>query len=176
MWMEEMNRERVCCFTGRRPEKLPWGDNEQHPRCKDLKWQLDEVLDRLYERGYNHFICGMARGFDFYCAEAVLRLKQRHPEVVLHSARPCQSQADRFPIQDRQRYGWLLSQCDRDTLVQPHYSRDCMMKRNRFMVDHASHLIALYDGIPSGGTYHTIQYARKSGIDITYLNLEGEVG
>lgn len=28
-----MNRETTCCFTGHRPEKLPWREDEGDPRC-----------------------------------------------------------------------------------------------------------------------------------------------
>ena len=31
-----MEKERVCCFTGHRPEGLPWGENEQDPLCLGL--------------------------------------------------------------------------------------------------------------------------------------------
>ena len=39
-----------------------------------------------------------------------------------------------------------------------------MMRRNRYMVDHASHIIALYDGVPKGGTAQTLAYAMKKGL------------
>ena len=32
-----MDREKTCSFTGHRPEKLPWRDNEEDPRCLELK-------------------------------------------------------------------------------------------------------------------------------------------
>ena len=30
-----MEIEKTCCFTGHRPEKLPWRDNERDPPCLD---------------------------------------------------------------------------------------------------------------------------------------------
>ena len=50
-------------------------------------------------------------------------------------------------------------------MVQDHYSPDCMLRRNRYMVDHASLLIAVYDG-QSGGTRRTIEYAMRRGLGI----------
>ena len=29
-----------CCFTGHRPGKLPWGADENDPRCHDLKQEI----------------------------------------------------------------------------------------------------------------------------------------
>ena len=37
-----MKREQSCCFTGHRPDKLPWGENESDPRCLALKRRLEE--------------------------------------------------------------------------------------------------------------------------------------
>jgi len=83
-----MERATTCCFTGHRPDKLPWGNNEEDPRCLELKERLYRALERAYERGMRHFICGMARGTDLYFAESVLALRQTHPGVTLEGARP----------------------------------------------------------------------------------------
>ena len=32
------------------------------------------------------------------------------------------------------------------------------------MVDHSTHIIALYDGVPTGGTAQTLAYAMKKGL------------
>ena len=78
-----MDREHTCCFTGHRPHKLPWGENEHDARCIALKEQLTIALDRAYDLGFRHFICGMARGSDLYFAEGVLALRDRAPGVTL---------------------------------------------------------------------------------------------
>ena len=154
-----------CCFTGHRPGKLPWGADENDPRCLRLKERLDEVLARVVEDGYAHFICGMAEGCDLYCAEAVLALKKTHPQLTLEAAVPCPTQADGWCSAQRERYRRILELCDYETMVQEKYTRDCMQRRNRYMVDHASLLIALHDGLP-GGTRYTIEYALRRGVDV----------
>ena len=58
-----------CSFSGHRPEKLPWGDNERDERCLALKAAMDEMVRKAYDDGYRHFICGMARGCDTYFCE-----------------------------------------------------------------------------------------------------------
>ena len=74
-----MNRETTCCFTGHRPEKLPWREDEGDPRCLELKARLAGAVEAAYEKGMRHFLCGMARGADFYCCEAALALRERRP-------------------------------------------------------------------------------------------------
>ena len=49
-------------FTGHRPESLPFGENENDPRCVRLKAMLlTEIMDRA-KAGYDTFYTGCARG------------------------------------------------------------------------------------------------------------------
>ena len=158
-------RQVTCSFTGHRPEKLPWGENESDIRCAALKTRLFDAVLAAYDQGYRHFLCGMARGSDFWFCEAVLRLQGIHRDVSLEAVIPYPGQADRWSGEDRERYRRLLRSCNYETVVQESYSPGCMQRRNRYLVDHASMLIAVHDGVP-GGTQRTIAYAMRRGIEI----------
>ena len=54
----------ICAFTGHRPERLPWGRNEDDLRCAALKTLLRRTVREVYDRGFHTFLCGMARGCD----------------------------------------------------------------------------------------------------------------
>lgn len=168
-----MTRETTCCFTGHRPDKLPWGSREEDPRCRDLKGRIGAALEAAYGRGYRHFICGMARGCDFYFAEAVLALRRERPDVTLEAAIPCPTQSRSWPEEDRRRWQALVDSCDYETLVQERYSPDCMLRRNRYMVDHSGLVIAVYDG-GRGGTRHTLEYAMRKKVPFLDIRPEGE--
>lgn len=73
-----MNRETTCCFTGHRPEKLPWREDEGDPRCLELKARLAGAVEAAYEKGMR-LLCGMARGADFYCARRRWPLRSGTP-------------------------------------------------------------------------------------------------
>lgn len=165
-----MTRADTCCFTGHRPEKLPWRNDEEDPRCLALKRRLARELEQAYREGYRHFICGMATGCDMYFAEAVLELREIHPDVSLEAAVPCSSQADEWAEEQRLRYRELLSRCDSRHLVQDKYSPGCMQRRNKYMVDHSSLLLACFAGLP-GGTMNTIIYARRSGVETLIISI-----
>ena len=160
----------TCCFTGHRPEKLPWGMNEADERCAALKWELAARLDGIYEAGYRRFFCGMALGCDMYFAEAVLALRKKHPDVSLEAAIPCLDQADNWPADQQRRYRELLSQVNRVSFLQASYSPGCMQRRNRYMVDRASLLLACYDGRP-GGTRDTLLYAMRNERSVILINI-----
>lgn len=167
-----MEREVTCCFTGHRPNKLPWQSDEADPRCIALKADIQAALETAYDEGYRHFICGMALGCDLYFGEAVIELRKAHPDVTLEAAVPCEEQPDRWSEEEQTRYRQLLELCDFETMVQHHYTKGCMLRRNRYMVDRSSLLIAAYDGT-AGGTMYTVSYAMKQGIAIRGLEVNG---
>jgi len=169
-----MDRETVCCFTGHRPDRLPWGADESDPRCLAAKRAISDALERAWQAGCRRFICGMARGADLYFAEAVLALRERRPEIILECARPCETQADSWPEAERRRYDAILDQCNYETLVQHSYDRFCMARRNRYMVDHSARLIALYDGEPKGGTFQTLALALRQKLETDIIPVDQE--
>lgn len=161
-------RQSACCFTGHRPGKLPWRYREEDPDCVALKQRIADAVETAYQEGYCHFLCGMAQGCDLYFCEAVLDLRSRHPEVTVEAAIPCPTQAEGWPSDQRERYARLVAACDFETLVSDRYTASCMQRRDRYMVDHASLLIAAFDGTP-GGTRYTMEYAMRRGLQIVDL-------
>lgn len=160
----------TCCFTGHRPAKLPWGSRESDPRCLALRQELAVRLEGICQAGYTHFLCGMALGCDTYFAEAVLALRQERPELVLEAAVPCRTQADRWSRAQRERYQGLLNHCDKVTILQESYTPYCMLRRNEYMADHSSLLLACFNG-NSGGTMNTILYAQRRGLRVLTIDI-----
>lgn len=77
-----MKENGVCCFTGHRPMKLPFGADESHPKCNQLKIILRAEIECLItEHRVCRFITGMALGIDQICAEIVLDLKRSIPRL-----------------------------------------------------------------------------------------------
>jgi len=161
-----INSDNSCSFTGYRPEKFPWGDNESSVRCDLLKENIFHTARRVVvDFGIGHFICGMARGSDIFFCEAVLFLRDTFPEITIEAAIPHNGQSLRWPHEDKLRYSALVDKCDMVTVLNDEYSKNCMMRRNRYMVKNSSILIAVFDG-KSGGTNNTVNYARNRGLEI----------
>ena len=158
-------RQESCCFTGHRPAKLPWRYREDDPRCLLLKERIADAVALAYEQGFRHFLCGMAQGCDLYFCECVLALREKHPDITVEAAIPCPTQTEDWPEDLQERHRVLVAACDFETMVSAAYHAGCMQRRNRYMVDHASLLIAAFDGSP-GGTRRTVEYALSRGLSV----------
>ena len=113
---------------------------------------------------------GMALGIDQWAAELVLMAKENRPNdgIELWCAIPYDKQAAAWTDKERARYHAILSRADRIEYVSHQYYDGCLLARNRFMIDNATHLIAVYDG-QKGGTRYTVHYAEKKGLTMTIL-------
>lgn len=155
-----------ACFTGHRPEKL--SINEE---------QSKEILQRLInialEKGCTTFITGMARGIDIWAGELILKLKDTNPDIRLVCAVPYVGFESKWSKEWRDRYQWLLAKADHIEFIQNHYSAECFMKRNMWMVDHSQLVISIFNGTPSG-TKNTLDYARKKEIKTLISNEKGK--
>ena len=150
---------------------MPWRGNERDVRCAALKRCIYDAVEAVYYSGVRHFISGMANGGDLYFCEAVLRLREEHPEVTLEAAIPFEGQAGKWPEAQRKRYERLVTQCDYLTVISKDYTPECMMRRNRYMVDASAYLIAAYHGA-AGGTRATLLYAIRQGLEIIQLPIQ----
>lgn len=158
-----------CAFTGHRPRKLPWGYNEADARCVALKKALAGEIAKLVDAGYTEFFSGMAEGADTWAAMAVLALKKENHALKLRCILPCEGQADGWSVSARELYFSILEQADEIVYVCREYRKGCMLERNRYLVDHANCLLAIYNGEWWGGTAMTVRYARKVGRKIIIL-------
>ena len=75
---EAEKRQRRCCFTGHRPQKLRRSERE-------IKIELERAIRDAIANGYSTFITGMAYGVDIWAGEIVIRLREANPELHLRA-------------------------------------------------------------------------------------------
>lgn len=150
-----------CAFTGHRPHKLPWKDNEKDPRCVMLIRRMTEQIAKLAAEGITDYYSGMAEGTDLWAANAVLRLRHDNPAIRLHCIIPYHAQPDKWGARSQIAYHRILSGADEIKELSHDYYDGCLLDRNRYMVDHAETLLAVYNGEYRGGTAATVRYAQK---------------
>lgn len=110
----------------------------------------------------------MANGCDMYCAEAVMKLQEEHPDISLEAAVPYDGQEAKWSSDLKRRYHDIIINCDKVNIISDRYTQFCMMQRNKYMVNNSSVLIACYNGQP-GGTWNTIKYAMDHDREIIQI-------
>lgn len=164
------NIRKFCAFTGHRPAKFPWKYNEADRSCAALKAALAQQIEALAAAGVTGWLSGMAQGVDVWAAEIVLELRKKTPTLRLHCVLPCEGQEVKWPASERTRYHPILRQADEVVYVSRTYYPDCMLDRNRYLVDHSTILLAVYDGTYRCGTGMTVRYAQKLGREIIVID------
>lgn len=162
-----------CCFTGHRPKRFPWGDNESDSRCIVLKALLKDEIRRAISLGCFSFISGGALGVDIWAAEIVLEEKESNPIVTLELAIPFREHNRAISLNDVARLERIHTQADLLTIVTHGVSHiQAFQLRDRYMVDKSDMLIAVYDDRSDikGGTYRTLEYAKSKGLVIVQIN------
>ena len=152
----------TCCFTGHR--ELP------APRLPRLRALLDAAVEAAAQAGYTAFISGAARGFDLLAAEAVLSAKARRPELRLILALPCPDQTRGWPEADLRRWRAIVDACDESLCLSPFYTPQCMLFRDRWMVDHSARCICYMTRF-QGGTGFTVRCALERELEMVNLAL-----
>ncbi len=165
----DIAKEKTCCFTGYRPQKICWNFDETSPEFLKVAKTVKKLINDAYDNGYKYFISGMALGFDTLCAEKVLELKITHPEIMLICAIPCKGQEKYWSESQCATYKHILNKADVVKYISEKYTRFCMQKRNRYMLNMSSMVIALFDGKP-GGTEQTLNMAKRMNIKIVMIS------
>ena len=120
-------------------------------------------LPYLFLKGSNTSAQAVLGGFDTIAAQAVLSVKETHPEVKLILVLPCENQTKYWKQQDIDVYNNIKLRADKVKVLAPHYYNGCMQKRNRHLVDCSSTCICFLTK-HEGGTAYTVDYAKQKGL------------
>ena len=153
-------KNQTVCFTGHR--KIP------PEQAGALSRQLKSTLIQLINDGYLYFGAGGALGYDTLAAETVLELKTQYPDVKLILVLPCLSQTRGWSARDIEVYEDIKKKADKVVYTSQEYTKGCMHKRNRHLVDNSS-VCVCYLTESTGGTAYTVDYARRN--NLTVINL-----
>lgn len=131
---------RTCCF-------IDYGNSSKQIKnqTSDFKHELRETTEKLIKDFYvTHFICGMELGFEQSSAEVVNELKDEYPGITLEAVLPYETFTVEWNEDQRDKYYSIMQKIDKETLMQYHYTKDCIRKRNIFMIKKSNYIILLY--------------------------------
>lgn len=171
VWDADPKNQTVrIAWTGHRPDKLG-GYNKTNPIYVDVRKRMKIKIEKSVERfGNVQWITGGALGVDQMAAELLHEMGL--PYIV---AAPCHRLSEPWPSHARERYNEICRNADpelanllcgdkvtRGGVIYvhdgPYTGPDLMQNRNKWMVDNADYLIAVWDGT-SGGTANCVRYA-----------------
>ena len=155
----------IVAVTGHRPLKCGGFGQRATDRLRRFAiYAIGELhMQSPIERG----ISGMAIGFDQACALAF-----SFYGIPWTAAIPCLGQDSVWPEEARKEYRRVLRLADRIEQVSAGvYNPKSMLVRNCWMVDqlgkgNSDTLLALWDGSPTGGTKHCVEYAESTGRNV----------
>lgn len=143
----------TCCVTGHRD--LPPG---AFPYVAEA---LELAVEQAVAEGYACFLSGFAEGVDLLFAKIVAKQRKVYPHIRLEAILPCRTRYQKLLLYDDTHI--LLDACDDVYFISENYTKEAYFRRDRYMVDRSSQVIAVYDGRETGGTAYTIRYARAKG-------------
>lgn len=128
----------------------------------------------LYEKGVRKFYVGGALGVDMWAGEIVLRLKEQ-PEyngIELVVVCPFPNHDEGWDSRSRERLTFLIQHSTEHIIIGKFAIAENYLQRNRYMVDHADCLLAVYDNDVSirSGTRMTVNYAETKNKPIVFIH------
>lgn len=150
------------CFTGHRQIQLSGTDMTR----------LRETLEGLIEDGAADFYVGGARGWDTVCAQTVLALRAKYPEIRLHLVLPCPPEefTRQWKYEARALLNNIMERADELEIISDVYRKNCMKNRNLRLVEAADCCVCWYDSSRyASGTGQTVRFAESKGIKIINL-------
>ncbi len=156
----EYSPDTCACFTGHRAMT--------EDELKTAASLVTKQITELYAKGIRNYYAGGALGFDLASAVTVLNMKRVYPDITLNLALPCPEYQGKWTRAEVELFDRVRVRADSEVFVCESYHRGCMQMRNKYMVDRSSICIA-YMKKKEGGTYNTVTYALKKGIEVINL-------
>jgi len=147
---------RTCCF-------IDYGNLSAQIKNQtpDFKYELREITEQLIKDFHaTHFISGMELGFEQSSAEVVNELKVEYPGITLEAVLPYETFTKDWSEEQRDKYYSIMQKIDKETLMQYHYTKDCIRKRNIFMMNKSNYIVLQY--INTSEIYNLTLYAKAN--------------
>ncbi len=157
--MINIDKNKTICVSGHRKISVPVDRDK-----------LASIFNCYIDKGIDTFLVGMAIGFDTICFQVLEKLREKN-NIKIIACIPCLEQDKMFSEAQKKEYKRMIKSADERIILSEKYTPYCMMKRNRFMVDNSSMVLA-YLVENKGGTFATIKYAKEKKLEIVILPTE----
>lgn len=145
-------------ITGHRPKSL---DNDYTYSSEIWQFVRSQLIETFVKVKPPRIYTGMALGVDTVAAEVALGLQIPYVACV-----PCYGQENAWTEQQKEHYYTLLEYAESEVIVtKDTYKPWYMQERNKYMVDHADLVVAVWNGV-KGGTRNCVEYALRQQVPV----------
>lgn len=154
----------IIAGTGHRPKYCPCKYKDNHPWLINLKKRLSNYLIEIRDHHDDDIIrAGGAIGWDTWLAQVALEL-----DFTLHLFLPFPDQGKNWPSSSRNEYERIKSEAHMINFTADEYYPDVFLDRDVQMITGSDTVVSLLNPeVDSGGTYYTVQEAKKLEIPVT---------
>lgn len=147
----------VITTTGHRPDKLGKEYDHKGQYSDAIREAFRSFLKAALGKGQVEVITGMALGVDTIFAEVAIELG-----IKITAAIPFIGQERMWPKKSQEHYHEILSNplVTKVIVSEGGYAAWKLQRRNEWMINHCTHLIVIWNGDESGGTYNCLKYAK----------------
>ena len=144
----------IIAFTGHRPHMFPGKYNENHYWVNSVKRDL---LKWLKQKSPSLIISGGAQGMDTWAGKAAIKIGIPFDLYV-----PFPGQGDNWPDHAKEDLNILKEKSRNIILCSETYHKRCFFIRDEKMIDDCDEVASLLKpGVTKGGTFYTVNYAKK---------------
>lgn len=156
-------RKHRCAFTGHRPEKIVGQEGYAIV-------ELRKAIEAAVREGYTTFITGCSRGIDLWAADIVIEMRRYDKRLKLVCAIPFEGFDDKWSPDWKKHLDFVKKEADWIQVISKEYHPGAYQKRNAWMVNKASKIIALCNGEASG-TLNTVRYAEAQKVSVHMIQV-----
>ncbi|CAD5988750.1 hypothetical protein PCC9214_05455 (plasmid) [Planktothrix tepida] len=130
-----------------------------------LRQGINQLTNLAIERGITTFLTGMALGTD---ALAAMIWAERY--LTWKAILPCSDQSNLWTYKQQILYRQLLTKATEVKVLYPQYEQGVMQGRDAWLVKNSDLCLAVWNGRETGGTYLTVQMAKKAKLPLIIFN------
>lgn len=130
-----------------------------------LRRGINQLTNLALNREITTFLTGMALGTDTLAA---MIWAERY--LTWKAILPCSDQSNLWTYKQQQDYRQLLTKATEVKVLYLQYQQGVMQGRDAWLVKNSQLCLAVWDGRTEGGTYLTIEMARKAQLPIISFN------
>ena len=159
----------ICAVVGHKPTRFKFKYKENFKLCIKIKKRMQEQFESLYSFGVHDFWVVGTLGVGIWAGEILLRMKEQaeFQALELTVLRPYPGHDQGWDDRSRRRLHFLLKHSKEQYTVADVPAPDAFRQLGYYMIDHATHLLAVYDNAPDcrdqlGETVHYAKTQQKT--------------